>query len=190
MAAFPGLTSRPARRCAMLEAAERFSLLAWWEELIDGEPRDTEWPGVSALAFAGPLGGVAVLLYRRSEAGFYSYGHAAAESFTAACEKGIVELARHEWVMRCRCLLHGSLAGGPAVANVLERRSRFFASEAGHDLFQRRLGRRAASLRGPPRVVVDGEIKGPWSRYACVWRFVLEPPSLRFLAEDEDYFFW
>ena len=190
MAAFPGLTSRPARRRAMLEAIERFALLAWWEELIDGERRDTEWPGVSAVAFAGALGGVAVLLYRRSEAGFYSYGHAAAESFTAACEKGIVELARHEWVLRCRCLLHGGLAGGPAVANLLERRSLFFSTEAGHDLFQQRLGRRARHAGPAPQVVTDSEIKGPWSRYASVWRFLLQPPSQRFLEDEEDYFFW
>ena len=190
MAAFPGLTSKPARRMAVLEAIERYSLLAWWEGLIDGEPRDTEWPGVSALAFEGPLGGVAVLLHRRSEAGFHSYGHAAAESFTAACEKGIVELARHEWVLRCRCLLHGGLAAGPAVANLLEQRSLFFATEAGYELFQQRLGRRAGHARPIPRVVADGEIKGPWTRYASVWRFALQPPSQRFLEDDERYFFW
>lgn len=140
--------------------------------------------------FRGAGGGVAVLLYRRSDAGFYAYGHAAAESFTAACEKGVVELARHEWVLRCHCLMHGSLSGGPAIASFLERRSLFFSSEAGHDLFQRRLGRRVGKSRSKPEVVVDCEIRGPWTRYARVWRFAFQPPSQRFLEDDDGYFFW
>lgn len=190
LAAFPGWTTRPARRLARWEAIERFYLLAWWEGLIEGTVRDSGWPEVSALELGCAWGGVAVLLHRRAEAGFYCYGHAAAESFEAACAKALIELARHEWVLRCRCLLHGQLAGEPALTHPLERRSLFFATEAGHALFQERLARRGSGPGLEPEVLVDRELRGPWSKYTTVWRCALRPPSGRYLAEGDDYFFW
>jgi hypothetical protein len=71
-----------------------------------------------------------------------------------------------------------------------ERRSVFFSTEAGFELFSERV---AASPRTPqvtPRVVFDGRIDGPWSRYADVWRVAFEPPSRRFLKRDAQYFLW
>src|ERR1044071_7034575 len=50
MAAFPGFLRRQARRSAVLEAVERFSLIAWWDGKIDGRLFETDWPGVSAVA--------------------------------------------------------------------------------------------------------------------------------------------
>ncbi|MBW7894394.1 MAG: hypothetical protein H3C27_04705 [Opitutaceae bacterium] len=189
MAAFPGLSAAPARRGAILESLERFCLLHWWEGKIDGQLRDTEWPGVSALAFEPPLGGVAVLLFARSEWGFHVYGHAAAESFTRACERALLEMTRHELVLRCRLL---AMRQGPTapITERLERRSWFFATEEGHELFRERLARTCAKPAPRPEIVCDREVTGPWSDYTTVWRFVLRPPSNRFLEEDERYFFW
>jgi hypothetical protein len=189
MAAFPGLSAAPARRGAILESLERFCLLHWWEGRIDGQLRDTEWPGVSALAFEPPLGGVAVLLFARSEWGFHVYGHAAAESFTRACERALLELTRHEWVLRSRLLAVGN-GSCPPITERLERRAWFFATEEGHELFRERLAAKAAGPVPQPSVVCDREITGPWSDYTTVWRFVLRPPSSRFMDEGERYFFW
>ena len=189
MAAFPGFSRAPARRAAVLEAVERFCLLNWWEGNLEGEERGTDWPGTTALAFESPIGGVAVLLYARSDWGFHVYGHAAAESFGRACEKAVLELVRHEWVLRSR-MLSGVRT---APTDLLERRASFFAGEEGHRLFRDRIAARAT--RPPPNalkaeVAGDSEISGPWSEYATVWRFVLRPPSERFLSEGERYFFW
>src|ERR1022692_2454767 len=49
MAAFPGLFHTEARKRALLEAVERASVIAWWEGVLDGEVRSTDWPGISAL---------------------------------------------------------------------------------------------------------------------------------------------
>ncbi|MCF7687513.1 MAG: hypothetical protein K9M98_04850 [Cephaloticoccus sp.] len=189
MAAFPGLSAAPARRSAVLESLERFCLLHWWEGKIDGQLRDTEWPGVSALAFEPSLGGVAVLLFARSEWGFHVYGHAAAESFTRACERAMLELTRHEWVLSNRLLALGQGTSEP-ITERLEKRSWFFSTEAGHELFRERLARKATGPMPQPRVVCDREVTGPWSDYTTVWRFVLQPPSRRFMEEGERYFFW
>ena len=188
MSAFPGLLRRQARRSAVLEAIERHCIFAWWEGRIEGRQFDTDWPGVSAVAIDGPFGGVTVIAFAKTEWGGYAYGHAAEESFGAACERAIVELARHEWLLRSVWLAR---AAGETVAptHLLERRCLFFASDAGHELFRARVAARATGPAPRPEVICDRDIPGPWDEFATVWRFALRPVSDRYLAGGESYFF-
>jgi ribosomal protein S12 methylthiotransferase accessory factor YcaO len=188
MSAFPGLLRRQARHAALLEAVERFSLMAWWEGKADGCPQETDWPGVSAVAIDGPFGGVTVVAFTRTGWGGYAYGHAAGESFGAACERAIVEMARHEWVLRSKWL---AFAAGEKTkpTNIFEQRCLFFATEEGHALFRERMARRGGASQPRPEVICDRAIPGPWDEYATVWRFALRPPSDGYLRGGERYFF-
>lgn len=188
MSAFPGLLRRQARHAAVLEAVERYSLISWWEGMIDGRQFETDWPGVSAVAIDGPFGGVTVVVFARTEWGGYAYGHAAEESFSGACERAIVELARHEWVLRSKWL---AFAAGETAkpSSIFEQRCLFFATEEGHDVFRQRLGRRASRGQPKPDVICDRDIPGPWDEYATVWRFALRPPTDGYLRGGERYFF-
>ena len=188
MSAFPGLRPRNARRSAVLEAVERYCLISWWEGHAAAEPIETDWPGVKAVAIEGPFGGVAVVVYARTPWGGYVYGHAAEESFSAACERAVAELSRSERILRSAWL---AVAAGATVApsNIFERRCLFFASEEGHALFQERLAQPASGSMPRPDVICDREIPGPWSRYATVWRFALRPPSDGYIHGGERYFF-
>jgi ribosomal protein S12 methylthiotransferase accessory factor YcaO len=189
MSAFPGIVRTHARRKAMLESVERYSLLSWWEGHAQGHLRETDWPGVSAVAIEGPFGGVTVITFARTEYGGYAYGHAAEESFGAACERAVIELARHEWVLRSSWLAY--VSGAKRVpTDLFERRCLFFASEAGHELFQRRLRTAARGTVERPAVACDRDIPGPWADYATVWRFAMKPPSEDFFRGGDDYFFW
>jgi hypothetical protein len=157
--------------------------------MADGHVLETDWPGVSAVAIEGPFGGVTAIAFARTEWGGYAYGRAAEESIGAACERAVVELARHEWVLRAwRIEMASGEKGLPT--NLFERRCLFFASEDGHDLFQHRLHSTAKTPMGRPDVVCDREIPGPWADYATVWRFALRPPTDGFLKGGERYFFW
>lgn len=188
MSAFPGLRQRSARRKAVLEAVERYSLMAWWEGLAEGRSFETDWPGVSAVAVNSPLGGVTVVVYARTEWGDYVYGHAAEESLSAACEHAVVELARHEMLSRGRWL--GLIAGRQSAAScIFERRCLFFATEEGHEVFQQRLARRVSRAMPAPKVLCDKHLSGPWDMYASVWRFSLRPTSDGYLRGGERYFF-
>lgn len=188
MSAFPGLIDRQARRRSVLEAIERYSLMAWWEGRVEGRRFDTDWPGVSAVAIDGPFGGVTVVAYARTQWGGYVYGHAADESFTGACERAIVELARHEWVMRSWWL--ATVAGERKTpSNIFERRVLHFASEEGHAEFQSHVNNRVARPAAAPEVICDSELPGPWSEYATVWRFALRPPSDGHIRGGDGYFF-
>lgn len=188
MAAFPGLLPRQARRGAVLEAVERFSLISWWEGRAEGRLFDTDWPGVSAVVINGPFGGLTVVAFAKTEWGGYVYGHAADESFSGACERAVAELARHEWIMRSWWLC--AVAGERRVAtNIFERRNLFFATQEGHELFQQRVRQKPSGPALTPEILCDAEIPGPWDEFTTVWRFALRPPSDGYLRGGDRYFF-
>lgn len=189
MAAFPGLFARQARGAALMEAAERFNLLHWWEGRIDVRPVAAPWPEVEAWVFDSTAPGVTVLLHRRTACGHHTYGHAAARTFAAACSHAAAEMQRHECVLNAYWKKHSALTIRPDM-HAMEQRSLFFATEEGHAVFRERLAQRVVGSRPPPKMVFDGEVPGPWSRYADVWRVLFEPPSLRFLERRVDYLFW
>ena len=186
MAAFPGLLRHNARTKARLEAGERYCLLHWWERRIDGKVLATRWPGITAVCITSPLGGCAVILFMRSDQGFYAYGHAAAATFDKACEHARLELVRHEWAISS----WNRLGGRQPPQNTFEHRAWYFSTDEGYGLFQERLGMKVKSLLPRPEAICDSEIRGPWSRYTTVWRYLLRPPSSRFAGADGRYFFW
>lgn len=189
MSALPGFRRRTARRKALLEAVERFCLLAWWEGRATGYPMDTDWPGVSAVAIEGPFGGITAIVHATTSWGGHAYGHAAESSFGSACEKAVIELARHEHVLRAHHL--AALGDTPRkITDLFERRSLFFAGPEGHELFLQRLHTPPDTAMPYPVLTCDAEIRGPWTRYATVWRVGLQPLSRDYLEADERYFLW
>lgn len=192
MAAFPGWRARQARGTALMEAAERFNLLNWWEGRLPAAESGTRWPGVRSATICSEAPGVTVILFRHTAAGHVAYGHGNALDHEAACWKAAAEMERHELVLQRFALTHAGRISGALSdkAHPIERRALFFATEAGHELFLERLRSRPTKVASRPRVVFDGELPGPWSRYANVWRVVYEPPSDRFLSADENYFMW
>lgn len=190
MAAFPGLFRSEARRRAQLEAVERVSIIAWWEGAIDGEVRQTDWPGISALVLPSPIGfGVTVVAFRQLTPDCYAYGQGAAVNVFGACERAVMELARNEYVLGLRRVSQG-LAVQDTPSDLFERRCLFFSTPEGHAMFQDRLGRRITGPRFRSEIICDTEIEGPWSEYASVWRTLVRPPTTEFLVNSEKYFFW
>jgi hypothetical protein len=192
MAAFPGLWRRQARAGALMEAAERFNLLNWWEGWLPAAESSTQWPGVRSATICSTAPGLTVILFRRTPEGFVAYGHGSAMDHDGACRKAAVEMERHALVLSRFALAHAGRIDDQLSrqAHPIERRSLFFATDAGHELFLARLRSAPAKPAPKPRLVFDGAVPGPWSRYADVWRVVYEPPSDRFLGQEENYFLW
>lgn len=189
LAAFPGFWRRQARLGAQLEATERFNLLNWWEGRLPALETETRWPGVRAATICSQAPGITVILFKRTKEGFVAYGHAAGMDFDTACQRAAGEMERHEQVVSRFALSHAGKIRDqlPANAHPLERRSLFFALDEGHELFLERL-RSPARAEAELKLVYDGPVPGPWSRYADVWRVVYAPPSRRFLGMEENYF--
>lgn len=190
LAAFPGVFKRQARPNAQMEASERFNLLNWWEGRLAGLESETQWPGVRAVTICSDAPGITVILFKCTPSGFYAYGHAADLDFARACRKAGMEMERHAHVVEKFALAHAGKIRDqlPQDAHPLERRSLFFASAEGHELFQERVCAGITKTPAKLRLVYDGPVPGPWARYADVWRVVYEPPSNRYLSMDENYF--
>lgn len=192
MAAFPGLWRRQARVAAVMEAAERFNLLSWWEGRLIAKVAETPWRDIRAVVLVSEAPGVTVILFRRANFGRYAYGHAAGIDFKSACKHAVAELERHDLVVQrfWQSRKKDDPSAFPVSAHSSERRSLFFATAEGHELFLQRLRSVPSKQFLVPKPIFDGPVPGEWNKYADVWRVVYEPPSRRFLGQETDYFFW
>ena len=196
MAAFPGLLASQCRTKAYWEALERYCVIAWWDGRLTASERPTPWPEVHAVQIEHPLRrGVMVILYKKCTPGdFFSYGHAAGRDFASASQRASIELCRNEYVLRCFRATHPSFTADdlPEIKDIFERRLVFFSLPNGHALFQEHLRLPVQTRRPatPPKVMFDGPILGPWSRYATVWRVAFELPTESCMGPRLDFFFW
>ena len=194
MSAYPGLFKRQARTKAYLEAVERYSLIAWWEGLLNGRVRETAWPQVSAVQIEHPFSKMSVVvLWQLCDGGFYSYGFAAGRTFKTACWKALIELCRSAKVLEHFFSQNPGLRVDDTltIPDLFERRAVFFALPEGFQIFRKRLSRNCRTAQMHlPSISFDGEIKGPWSKYATVWRVVIPMPTRSFLKPNVNFFFW
>jgi hypothetical protein len=184
-AACPGVLPPAARESALFEAIARFCLSAWWEGRLASRWMQTDWPGIDAICISAPQGGFVVVLTKVSAHGLRGYGHGAAPTFTGACERAMLELARCEAALRA-----WDPRAQVAPTDLVERRMLFFASRVGFAAVCDRVGRRPADSPTMVSLACDEEVVGPWSRHATVWRCLFYPPSLDFLKPSAEYFFW
>jgi len=143
--------------------------------------------GVTALRLehTAKFGEVAIV-FRRSAAGHVSYGYSAGSTFHSAAARAAVELARNEFVVGFYKLSNVVRE----VPNCFERRCLYFAGEEGHAEFLRRVFDRKPSRDSKWSVLFDGELAGPWSKYATVWRVTPAMPTKDYLDPKCPFFFW
>lgn len=187
MAAFPGFFKGQARRRAQFEALERWALVSWWSGHLRASVVGDSLFGVTALRLEQEVGiGEVAVLFRRSASGHVSYGYSAGSSFKSAVARAAVELARNEFVVGYYKLS----SAVREVSNCFEKRCLYFAGEEGHAEFLRRVFDRRPLRPARWSVRFDGELTGPWSRYATVWRVAAEMPTRDYLDPKCPFFFW
>lgn len=74
-----------------------------------------------------------------------------------------------------------------------DKRLLYFSTQKGYDQFLDKVNKSkqvTQNLFKTPKIIFDGEIKGPWSKYTYVWRVCLEPTFSENRSEDENYFFF
>lgn len=180
-AAFPGLLRPSPRMAAYFEAAERWSIGAWWEGKVGASSFTSGWPGVSGLEIQSGIPGAAVVVLWKQLGDLRAYGFAAAGSPEVAAKKASVELGRNLQVLE----FYQSSGSLPRSQN--ERRLVHFASKAGAADFDKRIGVAVNSPVAAPTLVVDESVKGPWTKYTHVWRCLFDPAAL-YDNGDDDYF--
>lgn len=190
MAAYPSLLPAPARIRAWEEAMERHAIRCWWEDRCGATLRETEWPGVTAIEILGPQHTHTVIAWRYTAFDLVAYGHAASQTFLAALDHALIELARHELALRYRWFGNGAGPEQDPLSDIGECRAWYFSTPEGHDRFLRRVNERVEEPCPEPEIIFDGEVFGPWSAYTHIWRVVCRPYSDAYLKAGKDYFFW
>ena len=137
MAAFPSLFTSSARRIALLEAIERWSVTHWWK----GDLAASNLPAQKAsLPFCGvelltPFEhATVVILWRTSTHSTTAFGFAAADSVDAAVRKAAVELVRNERILASIPPEAGNLSG-----SLREQRLQWFSRSEGFQRFKDRM---------------------------------------------------
>lgn len=186
MAAFPGFAWQ-ARRRARLEALERFALIGWWDRQFGCTIHRAPYPDVGMVRIQhGQSFGEVVLLYHRARSGFMSYGYAAGSTVASAASRAAVELVRCEYVIS-RQRARGAML---SVKDHMERRCLYFSTPEGHAQFLERVYAKPTKTASPWVTLFDGEIPGPWSKWAKVWRHSVAMPTYDFLDQEANFFFW
>lgn len=186
MAAFPGMFRFQAAQRARMEALERFAVISWWDGRLPAQKMSSPFPGVDLVRIRHNTGaGEVVILVKRSRAGV-AYGHAAGRTVRSAALKAAVELARSDFVLAA----HRAKGALVEAANFLERRALYFSTDEGYEDFHRRLLTRPNKPAPRWEPAFDGEIRGPWSRWATVWRHAVAMPTNDYLNPGINFFFW
>jgi hypothetical protein len=186
MSAFPGFKWQ-ARRRAHFEALKRYALIGWWDRQLSASIQCAPYPDVGLVRIHhGQDFGEVVVLFHRAPTGFVAYGHAAGSTLATATTRAVVELMRCEMVIS----RYRSLGGLADVSDAFEKRCLHFSTPEGFSAFRERT--RAGTNKPAPKwkTAFDGEIPGPWSQWATVWRHCVEMPSSDFLDRNKNFFFW
>ncbi len=175
MAAFPGVISRQARRLAMSEAFEYFTLDAWWNGALPhwAVERDN---GTTVFIDQPHFKGFIALVLRHLDLEDYGVAYGIGSGGTPAQ----AELKAHTEAARMQVVLEQRDASPNRKAPVLEEEQLILsrASREGLAIIHDRLQSRPWRSAPRPTVIYDGPVDGPWNRYAHVWRYALEPLTL------------
>lgn len=186
MAALPGFAWQ-ARRKARLAALERYALIGWWDQQFGCSVHRAPYPDVGMVRIHhGQDFGEVVVLYHRAHSGFMSYGTAAGSTVASAAARAAIELVRCEYVIS----RHRARGAITPVRDHLERRCLYFSTPEGHAQFLEKVYAKPTKSPMAWEPLFDGEIRGPWSKWARVWRHAVVMPSYDFLDHDANYFFW
>ena len=185
MAAFPGFKWQ-ARRRARFEALERWAMIGWWDGSLKGQVSQAPYPDVGMVRIEHDQPGEVVVLFHKSSGGHVAYGHAAGRTLISAAAKAAIELGRSEYVL-AKYRARGAMA---KITNFYEERCLHFSTPEGHSQFLRKAYAVPSKPTPAWRVLFDGEVAGPWSKYATVWRQVVQMPTYAFFDRQESFFLW
>ena len=168
-ACHPSYISCATRKKSHEEAVERWSIYNWWIGKLPARILTQNECNLQ-IEIMSPFDNLKVFCCAsKGERGFYIYGFSAADSLERAKSQALIEQNRNEralskfppdQVPRFRC----------------DKRLFYFSTEEGFAQFNENLEKSLLLRSFPerPRKLVDREVKGPWTKYARVWRTLYE----------------
>ncbi len=179
MAAFPSVFPGQARRAAVAEAFEYFSIDAWWGGTLNHwiiNREDATIVFINQPAFNGHIALAIRHLSLKNYVAAYGIGSGATPE--EAEMKAQLEACRSQKVLERRDATPVNARTKPVLET--EQRLLEFSSPEGFQIVKDRLASRPWLPAIQPKVIYDGPVNGPWSKYTHVWRHALEPFPIKY----------
>lgn len=181
MAAYPGFLTSIARKNARFEAIERWAVHNFWKGLLPIKEHET-LDLISIYEIITPFPDVHVVVLNMVSDGLNIFSFACENSFQATVRHALVELNRNRRVLNQRNEFQLD-----KLEDISDKRLLFFSRPEGKALYLEKVQKAPCAINAVPKLICDSEIKGPWTKYAKVWR-VLYAESYPKDFEDHTFF--
>jgi hypothetical protein len=174
MAAFPGVFPGQARRAAISEAYEYYSVDAWWGGTLKHWIINRDDATIVFIDQPDYNGFIALAIRHLDQTDYVaSYGIGSGATPEEAELKAQLEACRSQTILERRSAVPVAARTRPVLET--EQLLLEFASKSGFDVVKDRLATQPWLPALKPKVVFDGPVKGAWNKYTHVWRYALEP---------------
>jgi hypothetical protein len=178
MAAFPGVFPGQARRAAIAEAYEYYSVDAWWGGTLKHWIINRDDATIVFIDQPGFAGYIALAIRHLDQKEYVaSYGIGSGMTPAEAELKAQLEACRSQTILERRAAVPESARSRPVLE--MEQNLLSFASEEGFAMVRDRLATQPWLPALAPKVVFDGPVRGPWNKYTHVWRYAVEEFPIR-----------
>lgn len=171
MAAYPGLSAKKARSNAILEASERWALHEFWRGNLPVKEHFSPIENLNHYEIGTPFKNVYVSLVSFKSESQFVYSFAADNTLIGSFNHALIELSRNFRVMKKIAQLNKSYAD---FNDISDRRLIFFSTFEGNEFFNNKIKSAPSKILAHPKLICDNEIKGEWSEYTRVWRYLYE----------------
>ncbi len=169
MAAFPGITHGQARKNAIFEASERWALHEFWRGNLPILEHSSAIANLSHYEIVTDLKDVKISLLCLRKENQFLYSFAADSSLAESLKHSLVELSRNVRVMG---KYQDTNVSYKDFTDITDRRLFFFSTLEGNQLFNEKILSAPSCLKVKPNLICDLEVRGPWTKYAKVWRYL------------------
>lgn len=172
MAAFPHFKTKYARRNAQNEAVERWAIHQFNKFKLPIKKHISQINNLNHYEIITPFDEIKVSLLEYKCNNFFAYGFAGGDNISHSFNKAIIELDRNIRVLSNEKINKKRFDD----FNIsIDRTITFFSQDDGNTLFKEKIRKAPTKITNcNPRVLCDKEIKGRWSDFTKVWRFLLE----------------
>ncbi|MBC7429886.1 MAG: hypothetical protein H7336_14830, partial [Bacteriovorax sp.] len=172
LAAFPHFNSNQARLNAKAEAIERWAIHEFNRSRLPVNAKYTTIKKLNYYEILTPFKEIVVTLLSFHHENFYAYSFAAGINSQHSFDRALIELDRNIRVLKKSKEENRKYNdASPGVDKTIL----YFSTEEGYSTFQNYIERSPSRITNTfPIVICDKELKGYWTQYAKVWRYLLE----------------
>lgn len=183
MASYPELFPYWSRKNAVYEAVERYAIHAFNRKKIPVVELQSNIVGLKVYKLITTIKDMETILISYFNGSFYTYGFSCKKTQEESIDHALIELARNERVLKKLYLSSFDILD----MEISDRRLIFFSTVEGYQSFLQKIETAPSKVQEIPKLILSREIKGPWTRYAKVWRHLYDD-SYDLNQSDVNYF--